>query len=398
MAIRDYIGLRGGKITGSLPLKEVTHRLQGDVAEMNKRVTVLFGISLVLTVAMLGIASGGERTQAGEVEKNIRITISDEAGSVDGEEFAWSDEEEGDVKVIMKGEDYAFIGINMEDLTEKIRKELGYKKEAGVLVTGIVEESAAEKHGLEKDDIIYMFAGEKVLGSEHLAGLVKEKKPGEKVKIVYYRDGKKKEMDLELGEREFKIAKMDYKYYGDVAKQYSKLAKEAGKHAFITGEAFFMQKGRLGLKLMDLDGDLASYFDVEPGEGVLVLEVIEDSAAEEAGVKAGDVVVMVGDEKVSDAEEILENIYELDAEDEVTLIVVRKGQKKEIMVAVDEDQHIFRIHPGKEMIKAIEIPQIPPYEMLKMEKFEKQALEKEIQSLREELKMLEKRLEKMEKK
>ncbi len=255
---------------------------------MNKRVTVIFGILLVMSVAVFGIAISGEKTKAGEVEKNIRISISDESGIVDDEEYIWADDQDGDVKVIKKGEDCAFIGINMEDLTEKIRKEHGYKKEAGVLITGVVEESAAEKYGLEKDDIIYLFAGEKVQGAEHLGGLVKDKKPGEEVHIVYYRDGKKKEMDLELGEREYKIVKMDYKYYGDAAKEYAKLAEEAGRHAFITSKAFYMPKGRLGLKLKDLDGDLASYFDVEAGEGVLVLEVIEESNADEAGVKAGE--------------------------------------------------------------------------------------------------------------
>mgnify|MGYP001824434927 CR=1 FL=1 len=179
---------------------------------MKKRVTVLLGILLVLSVAVFGIAFGGEKEKAGEVEKNIRIKITDDTGEVDGEEYIWTDGEEGDVKVITKGEDFAFIGINKEDLTDKLRKEFGYKKDAGVLITGIVEESAAEEFGLEKDDIIYLFAGEKVESAKHLSGLVREKKPGEKVHIVYYRDGKKKEMDLELGDREYEILNVDTKH------------------------------------------------------------------------------------------------------------------------------------------------------------------------------------------
>lgn len=363
---------------------------------MNKRVTVLFGILLVLSVAVFGIVSGGEKTKAGEVEKNIRIIISDDSGSVEDEGFIWTDDEEGEIRVIKKGENCAFIGINMEDLTEKIRKEFGYKKDVGVLITGVVEESAAEKYGLKKDDIIYLFAGEKAQSSEQLAGLVKEKKPGDQVRIVYYRDGKKKKMDLELGEREYKIVKMDYKYYGDAAKKYAQLAKNASRHAFITSKSFFMPQGRLGLKMTDLDGDLASYFDVEAGEGVLVLEVIEESSAEKAGVKAGDVVVMVGEEKVSDSEELLEQIHEFDVDDEVMLVVVRKGKKREITVVIDENEHCFSIFPAQKFKTRIEIPEIPPYEMLKMDKAESMALEKEIDALKQELKMLEKRLEKIE--
>ncbi len=365
---------------------------------MNKRITVLFGILLILSVAVSGIAFGGEKTKAGEVKKNIRIQISSDSAGVEGEEFIWTDGEKGNVKIIQKGEGCAFIGINMEELTEKIRKEFGYKKDVGVLVAGIVEESAAEKYGLKKDDIIYLFAGEKVESAEHLAELVKEKKPGDEVHIVYYRDGKKKKVDIELGKREYKIIEMDYKYYGDAAKKYAELARDAGRHAFIRSKSFFMPQGRLGLRLKDLDGDLASYFDVKEGEGVLVLEVIEESPAEEAGAKAGDVVVMVGEEKVSDSEELLEQICGLDVDDEVKLVVVRKGKKKELTVVIDDDEHFFSVFPAQKFKTRIEIPEIPPYEMRKMEKSEKMVLEKEIDTLKQELKMLEKRLEKIEKK
>jgi C-terminal processing protease CtpA/Prc len=204
-------------------------------------------------------------------------------------------------------------------------------------------------------------------------------------------------MELELGEKEYRVYKMDYEAYGDVAKDYAKLARDARRLAYIKSVPLMMPHGRLGLKLKDLDDDLASYFDVKAGEGVLVLEVVEDSPAEEAGVKSGDVVIMIGEEKVSDSEDLVENVYEYEVGDEVALVLVRKGKEKKMQIILEEGDDIFTIFPGEKMHKTIEIPEFRPYEY-KIQKSERMALEKEIEHLKQELKMLEKRLEKMEKK
>jgi S1-C subfamily serine protease len=365
---------------------------------MKKQVTVLLGSLLVLSMAVFGTASGGEETRSGQVDKNIRIKINDETFGDGGAGSAWADDEDRDVKVEMIGEDRAFIGINMEDLTEKIRKEFGYKKEPGVLVTGIVEGSAAEKFGLSENDIIYSFDGEEVRGSKHLSDMVLEKKPGDAVKIVYYREGKKKEIDLELGEKESQIVRIDRKYYDDVAKQYVKVARDAAKHALTASRGIFLTKGRLGLVMKDMDEDLASYFGTKAGEGVLVVEVIEDSPAAEAGLKAGDVIIMIGDEKVSEPDEVLEKAYESREEDSIGLVVVRKGKQMKMEVAVEDDDYTFSVYPAEKFRTKIEIPEIPHYQIIEMEKSEKKSLQKEIEALKEELKMLEERLEKIEKK
>ncbi len=60
----------------------------------------------------------------------------------------------------------AFLGIYMEDLDKEMIKKFDYPKSTGVLVTGIVDDSPAEEAGLEKHDVIYSIAGEKVKDSK----------------------------------------------------------------------------------------------------------------------------------------------------------------------------------------------------------------------------------------
>jgi len=351
---------------------------------------------LLISLAFAGSASALVGAGGSAEEKNISITITGDAEDPprivvgDGKKY----------EVVTKGESCAFIGINMEDLTKEIMERLDYPKKTGVLVTDIVDDSAAEKYGLMKDDIIYSFDGEKLSSSEQLAGLVREKKPGDEVEIVFYRDGKKKEMKIELGERTYDMVSMDWNKYGDAIKQYAKAAARAGKNAYMLGRDWHMTRGRLGLVLRDLDEDLAPYFDMKPGEGVLVMDVLDDSPADEAGIKSGDVVVAIAGQGVSDIEEFLDEVYECTGGDEVEMEIVRKGERMKIALDVEDEFKRFMFMPG-EKLKRIEIMEEPEILLHRGEAveglYEKNVLEAEIQALKKEIERLEKRLDKIEK-
>ena len=364
---------------------------------MKKRVTYVLTFLLLISLASAAPASALVGAQGPAEEKKINIRI---LGDEEGEAHVLVGDGK-DVKVVKEGESCAFIGISMEDLTDKIIKKLDYPKDTGVLVTNVVDDSAAEKFGLMSDDIIYSFAGKKVSSSKQLADLVRERKPGEKVDIVFYRDGKKKKLEIELGEHTYDVFSMNWSNYEDAVKLYAKSAALAGKNALLIGRNWHMSKGKLGLVLKDLNDDLASYFDVKPGEGVLVIEVMEDSPAENAGIKAGDVVVTVSGSEVSGIDEFLDEVYQCTGEDEVEVLIVRKGEKKEITLDVSEEFKRFMFMPDQK-IKRIEIFEEPELETHRSKAlegvYEKKALEAEIEALKTEMDRLETRLDKIEKK
>lgn len=66
-----------------------------------------------------------------------------------------------------------------------------------------------------------------------------------------------------------------------------------------------VRRGTLGLIVQDLSGDLAGAFGVEGGQGALVAEVLEDSAADQAGLKPGDVIVAVGGRTIRGAQDFM---------------------------------------------------------------------------------------------
>lgn len=93
--------------------------------------------------------------------------------------------------------------------------------------------------------------------------------------------------------------------------------------------------GYLGVQIQNLDGQLADYFGAKDG-GVLITEVIEDSPAEKAGLKAGDVIVSVAGEDVDDTGELIVEVRDHEPDSKVELNVIRKNRKRKMKVTLGE--------------------------------------------------------------
>jgi membrane-associated protease RseP (regulator of RpoE activity) len=88
-----------------------------------------------------------------------------------------------------------------------------------------------------------------------------------------------------------------------------------------------MGRGRLGVRAEDLSSDLAPYFDAPSGSGALVMEVLKDTPAERAGLKAGDVVIRVGDQRISGADDLVRTLREA-PEGRISMTVLRHGSRR----------------------------------------------------------------------
>ena len=314
----------------------------------------------------------------------------------------------------------AFLGIYMEDLDKVMIKKLDYPKSTGVLITGIIDDSPAEEAGLEKHVVIYSIAGDKVKDSKGLGKLIGSKEPGDKVKVVAYRDGRKKTFNLALGEKKTAYVTIDIDDYGDIAQKacIRTLGKGANIWMYSGGDrvSVFGGRGRMGIQLLELDADLAPYFKVKEGEGVLVVKVLEDSPAEEAGMKSGDVIVKINDEEIEEIEDIYEALNDVHVEVEedgeesridvtielnVAVTVVRMGKTKVFEVELEDD---FSMH-RKIMIKGSPIDEMKRIEMMyeprvkayRLHGVEQEKLEAKMKALEKEMKKLEKKLEEIDK-
>jgi len=112
-----------------------------------------------------------------------------------------------------------------------------------------------------------------------------------------------------------------------------------------------VRRGLLGVSIGDFTEETAEAYGMENTDGALVQEIVPDSAAEKAGIEAGDVIVAVNGEKVVGAAELRNAIGLKRAGDEVKIELLRDGKSKTVtatlggletaeMVEADE------IHPG----------------------------------------------------
>jgi hypothetical protein len=224
-----------------------------------------------------------------------------------------------------------YLGVSIEKLSTVDKDELDVSH--GVRVTRVVEESAAERAGIREGDIIQYFNEEKIRIPSDLVEEVRAVPPEKLVKVRLVRDGKKKELSVKMGEYQPK----DF-WFGARSKR-------------VKPFVWMGKGGYLGVSLQALDKDLASYFGVEPDSGALVLSVAEDTPAQDAGMKSGDVIVRVNDQPVSGPDDVREAISEKEKGDKVELTLVRHKKKKTVTAELDEipfhkGMHIFKGRRG----------------------------------------------------
>ena len=226
--------------------------------------------------------------------------------------------------------------------------DLDVKEGAGVKVDEVTSDSAAEKAGLKAGDVVVEFDGERVRSARQFTRLVQETPDGRTVKIAVLRDGKRQTLDATPEARSFSW-NMDVD--GDRIRREIERGMQQIPQRFeyrfpdmIPGLRS-MSRGRLGVTVESLSPQLADYFGVKDG-GALVSAVAMDSAAEKAGLKAGDVITSVNGGRVRDAESLSREIGDATGT-ELSIGIVRDKTETTLKATIDKPKGLSPLsRPG----------------------------------------------------
>jgi serine protease Do len=206
---------------------------------------------------------------------------------------------------------------------------------AGVKIDEVTTDSAAAKAGLKEGDVVVEFDGERVRSARQFTRLVQETADGRTVKIDVLRNGGKHTLEATPEARSFswdmaidsdRIRREVERSMADLPRTFSfRMPDSSGSTEFRMRSS----RARLGVSVQELSPELADYFGAKEG-GALVSSVTKGSAAEQAGLKAGDVITSVNGDRINDARDLMRQLG--DAAGEVSLGVVR--DKKEITIFV----------------------------------------------------------------
>ena len=213
-------------------------------------------------------------------------------------------EDVGNFSFIFEGGN--FLGVSTEQVTKENASRYGLPREPrGVGITRVVRDSPAERAGLKENDVITRFDGEAVTSVRKLNRLIGEASPGHTARLTIARSGAEQEISVTLGTRRNEMPRM---FEGAVRPQ---IQGELGRGVEVIPRggdgSFSMSFGtgrRIGVSTTPLTKQLADYFGVAQGGGVLVSSVTENSPAARAGIKAGDVITEADGERVSNSSDL----------------------------------------------------------------------------------------------
>ena len=233
-----------------------------------------------------------------------------------GAAFAQSQEKAKDSRTSQKG----WLGVSIQDITPQLKRSMDLQSTEGALVSEVSDESPADSAGVKEGDVIITFDGKNIEDASDLQAAVGKTKPGTKVSLVLVRKGEKKSIQLTVG----------------------KAPREKGLALFtpkdIPQVRVFVRSGLFGLKLMELNDQLAEYFGVPEGEGVLVEEVEKKSGGDKAGIKAGDVILQIGKKRIDEVRDVGRALSAYDEGEKAEIEVLRKGARKTLSLEIEEEE------------------------------------------------------------
>jgi len=188
-----------------------------------------------------------------------------------------------------------YLGVLPQDLEPEMAEAFGLKNGKGVLMPEVTKDSAADKAGLKHNDVILELNGEPVESADSFRNRIAMLKPGTKVQLVIWRDGKRKTLTVKLSKRPSTDE--------------------------LTGTLPEETREELGFSVQTLTDELAKRYGYEGQSGVIVTSVDRGSQAERLKITPGALIKEVNRQEVRNTREFNEAIRKARKEGGALLLV-----------------------------------------------------------------------------
>jgi serine protease Do len=240
----------------------------------------------------------------------------------------------------------SYLGVDIGEVTPDRVAALKLKEERGVEIKNVDQDAPAGKAGLKVNDVVLDFNGERLQGEASLRRLLRETPPGRTVTLGIVREGQPQQIKVTLGDKKAYIAKV----YKDKMKWKTPEAMAPMPRIEMPAIDVVVRSysRTTGMMVDNLTPQLGEFFGVKSGEGVLVRSVERGSVAEASGLKAGDVIVKVDEERISDRNDFNRALRR--KEGKTNIVVVREKREQTLSMNVPprraprgEDESFLRI-------------------------------------------------------
>ncbi|WP_377809314.1 DegQ family serine endoprotease [Azospirillum sp. A29] len=216
-----------------------------------------------------------------------------------------------------------WLGVRIQAVTPEIAESLGLPGHKGALVASVTPDGPAAKGGIQAGDVVTKFDGREIDEMRRLPRVVAETSIDKAVPVEVWRKGKSQTVQVKVGELEA-AEEQGLLAAGPDEKQPPKDKAPAQKPT-----------ESLGMKLTAITPELRQQYEIKPDmKGVVITDVAGNSTAAEKGLRAGDVIIEVGQEEVRKPEDVTAKVQKAKEQSKksVLLLVDRKGDLRFVAI------------------------------------------------------------------
>ena len=190
-----------------------------------------------------------------------------------------------------------YLGVRFQPLTADLARSFGLESDKGALIASVEKDTPAEKAGLKAGDVILEYDGKTINEGSELPRYVAVTPIDKKVRLVIFRDGAKQDISLVVGKLKEKDTDVDL---------------GSGRENY-----------KIGITVEEIRKELADRLGLRDSKGLVVTEVKQGSAAEEAGVTVWSIVIEINGQRLETVKAYNAVVAKLKAGDVARLLLRR---------------------------------------------------------------------------
>lgn len=202
-----------------------------------------------------------------------------------------------------------WLGVVIQEITPDLKDKLNLKGEKSALVSDVIEDGPADQAGIKRGDVILSFDGKDMKESKDLPYIVSSTPVGKTVSVIVMRKNRKETIQVKLGEMK----------EGEGAPVVSKAAAPD-----------------IGLTVEEITPDLARRYGLSESTGLMIVQVRGNSPASEAGLRRGDIILEIDQERLDDLETYHRKLESYKAGDTILFLIKRQGTTMYVTLEVWE--------------------------------------------------------------
>ena len=194
-----------------------------------------------------------------------------------------------------------WLGVLIQDVTRELAESFGMKRPHGALIAKVLPGGPAENAGFEVGDVVVKFDGKEISFSSDLPPMVGSSRIGAKIPAEIIRKGKTQTLNVTVAE----------------------LPADDELQIASTGNGSAIKSNALNITVKDLTEQQKKELEFED-HGVLVESVLE-GPAQKAGVRRGDIILLINNIKVKDTSHFNKMVEELPKDKSIPILIQRRG-------------------------------------------------------------------------